>query len=94
MFHNRQFINDEFKLKHKPTVQEMYQRKFRMGNKSIVMEIEDTSGMFAFDFPAMVGVSLRSVDAVLIVFSVTDRESFNQVGKYFVSPTQPEIYIY
>ena len=70
-------------MKHKPTVQEMYQRKFRIGNKSIVMEIEDTSGMFAYDFPAMVGLSLRSVDAVLIVFSVTDRESFNQVRKIF-----------
>ena len=49
--------------KTKPTVQEMYQRSFQMGDSLITLEIEDTSGMFAYDFPAMVGVSLRSRDS-------------------------------
>ena len=67
--------------KTKPTVQEMYQRSFQMGDSLITLEIEDTSGFFAFDFPAMVGVSLRSADAVLIVFSVTDQDSWESLGR-------------
>ena len=67
--------------KTKPTVQEMYQRSFHMGDTQVTLEIEDTSGLFAYDFPAMVGVSLRSVDAVLIVFSVTDKESWECLGQ-------------
>lgn len=59
----------------------MYQRSFQMGDSLITLEIEDTSGFFAFDFPAMVGVSLRSADAVLIVFSVTDQESWDSLGQ-------------
>ena len=59
----------------------MYQRSFQMGDSLITLEIEDTSGMFAYDFPAMVGVSLRSADAVLIVFSVTDQESWDSLGQ-------------
>ena len=57
----------------------MYQRMFLMGDKSIMLEIEDTSGMFAYDFPAMVAVSLRCADAVLLVFSVTDQEQWNNL---------------
>ena len=52
-----------------------------MGDTQVTLEIEDTSGLFAYDFPAMVGVSLRSVDAVLIVFSVTDKESWDSLGQ-------------
>ncbi len=67
--------------KTKPTVQEMYQRTFQMGNTQITLEIEDTSGMFAYEFPVMLAVSLRSADAVLIVFSVTDQESWDGLGQ-------------
>ena len=69
---NRQLLGEEFNTKYKPTIQEMYQRSFLMNEKSLILEIEDTSGMFAFDFPAMFGISLRSADVVLLVFSVDD----------------------
>ena len=74
-------LGEQFLYKNKPTVQEMYQRSFQMGDTQITLEIEDTSGFFAYDFPAMVGVSLRSADAVLIVFSVTDKESWDSLGQ-------------
>ena len=38
------------------------------------------SGTFAWDFPAMVEVSLSAADAVLLVFSLEDPESLEQVG--------------
>ena len=37
--------------------------------------------MISPDFPVMVGVSLRSVDAVLLLFSVTNRDSYDQVQR-------------
>ena len=57
----------------------MYRGEFEVGSTKFTLDIEDTSGTFAWDFPAMVEVSLGHADAVLLVFSVGDRESFEQV---------------
>ena len=62
------------------TVEEMYRGEFEVGSTKFTLDIEDTSGTFAWDFPAMVEVSLGHADAVLLVFSVGDRESFEQVS--------------
>ena len=58
----------------------MYRGEFEVGSTKFTLDIEDTSGSFAWDFPAMVEVSLGHADAVLLVFSVGDRESFEQVS--------------
>ena len=47
----------------------------------MILDIEDTSGSFAQDFPAMLDVSLTSADAVLLVFDVTKEESFEEVSR-------------
>ena len=75
-----QFINKGLSHKYKPTVQEMYQREFLIGDGRVLLEMEDTSGFFAYDFPAMLDVSLSSADVVLLVFSVTDPESFDMAA--------------
>ena len=75
-----QFLYDQFKPEYKATVEEMYRGQFKVGNVKLSLDIEDTSGTFAFDFPAMVDVSLTGADAVLLVFSVADQDSFEMVG--------------
>ena len=40
------------------TVEEMYRGEFEVGSTKFTLDIEDTSGTFAWDFPAMVEVSL------------------------------------
>ena len=75
-----QFLGRELSTKYKATIQEMYNREFIMGSNKYTLEIEDTSGFFAYDFPAMLEVSLTSADAVLLVYSVADAESFNMIG--------------
>ena len=75
-----QFLYDQFQPKYKATVEEMYRGEFEVGNVKLSLDIEDTSGTFAYDFPAMVDVSIASVDAVILVFSVEDSESFEQVA--------------
>ena len=76
----KQILGEQFSGRHKATIQDMYKRNFMMGDTNILLEIEDTSGLFAFDFPAMVELSLKTVDAVLLVFSVTDKNSYEQLG--------------
>lgn len=76
-----QFLYDQFVPQYKPTVEEMYRGEFDLGpEKKLSLNIEDTSGTFAWDFPAMVEVSLSAADAVLLVFSLEDPESLEQVG--------------
>ena len=75
-----QFLYDQFQMKHNPTVQEMYRGQFEFGHLNLTLNIEDTSGSFAFDFPAMANISLAAADAVLIVFSLADTESFEKVA--------------
>ena len=60
-----QLIDKGISPRYKPTVQEMYQRDFMNGDNRILLEIEDTSGFFAYDFPAMLDVSLSSADNVI-----------------------------
>ena len=47
----------------------------------MILDIEDTSGTFAQDFPAMLEVSLTSADAVLLVFDVTQEDSFEDISR-------------
>ena len=38
-------------------------------------------GSYAYDFPSMIGVSLHSADAIIIVFSVDELESFEEARR-------------
>jgi len=75
-----QFLYDQFSADYKATVEEMYRGQFEVGTTKFTLDIEDTSGTFANDFPAMVAVSLGHADAVLLVFALDDRESFQQIA--------------
>ena len=75
-----QFLYYQFQPGYKPTVEEMYKVDLEVGSMKLSLNIEDTSGTFASDFPAMAKVSLSSADVVLLVFSVDDEDSFRKVG--------------
>ena len=75
-----QFLYDQFHKEYKPTIEEMYRGEFKVGNMKLSLDIEDTSGTFLFDFPVMVDVSLSAADAVLLVYSLADKESFEMVA--------------
>ena len=74
-----QFLYDQLPARYKPTVEEMYRGEFEIKKARLALDIEDTSGNFASDFPAMVGISLAAADAVVLVFSLDDKESFEKV---------------
>ena len=75
-----QLLYNKFLPQYKATVEEMYRGTFDVGHTKLCLNIEDTSGTFAFDFPAMLEVSLLAADAVLLVFSVDDVMSLEQVA--------------
>ena len=76
-----QFLYDSFISGYKETVDEMYHGDFDVGGCELALNIQDTGGSYVDDFPAMVGVSLASADAVLLVFSTAELRSFEEVSR-------------
>ena len=76
-----QFLYDSFICGYKETVDEMYQGEFDVCGCELALKIQDTGGSYVDDFPAMLGVSLASADAVLLVYSVADLHSFEEVSR-------------
>jgi small GTP-binding protein len=93
-----QLMHNQFEIKHRPTLQAMYRRQFQVGATKITLNIEDTGASFAEEFPAMAEVSLQHADGAVLVFSVADTESFEQVSKlkdFILSkrPTMPIVIV-
>ena len=76
-----QFLYDSFISGYKETVDEMYHGEFDVGGCELTLNIQDTGGSYVDDFPAMVDVSLASADAVLLVYSVADLQTFEEVSR-------------
>lgn len=73
-----QFLYRKFSAKYKRTVEEMHHGQFTVDGVKIDLDILDTSG--AYEFPAMRALSISSADAFVLVYSVTDPESFQQAA--------------
>ena len=53
----------------------------QVGNSKISLDIQDTGGSYVEDFPAMVKCSLASADAVLLVYSIANLNSFDYLSR-------------
>lgn len=76
-----QFLYDQYNTAYKETVEEMYRGEFEIDGTQFAINIQDTGGSYVYDFPSMVAVSLQSADAVLLVFSVDNKESFEEARR-------------
>ena len=52
-----------------------------MGGTALGLDIQDTGGSYVDEFPAMLACSLASADAVLLVYSVSDLATFEEVSR-------------
>eukprot|EP00095_Tigriopus_kingsejongensis_P011444 snap_masked-scaffold222_size251774-processed-gene-1.6 protein:Tk11444 transcript:snap_masked-scaffold222_size251774-processed-gene-1.6-mRNA-1 annotation:"gtp-binding protein rhes precursor" len=77
----RQFLYDQFSTVHKETMDDMYRGEFDIYNQTVGFDIQDVSGGYVYEFPGMRNVSLASADAFIIVYSVTDLESWEEVSR-------------
>ena len=53
----------------------------QVGNSKISLDIQDTGGSYVEEFPAMVKCSLASADAVLLVYSIANLNSFDYLSR-------------
>jgi small GTP-binding protein len=78
----RQFLYDKFNPKHTETMDDMYRGEFEDANGRLVnFDIQDVGGAFVYEFPAMRSVSLAQADAFLLVFSLDNAESWEEVNR-------------
>ena len=76
-----QFLYDSFPSGYTATVDEMYQGEFTIGGTTITLDIQDTGGAYKDDFPAMLTCSLASASAAILVYSVEDAGTFDEVSR-------------
>lgn len=72
-----QFLYDSFPTKYRRTVDEMHHGEFDLGGSRLTLDILDTAG--SFEFPAMRALSISSADAFLLVYSVDDATSWEEI---------------
>ena len=77
----QQFLYDKFSDGYTETVDDMYRGEFDIYGKTISFDIQDVSGGYVYEFPAMRTVSLASADAFILVFSMDSFESWQEVDK-------------
>ncbi|XP_022920295.1 ras-related protein Rap-2a [Onthophagus taurus] len=71
-----QFLYGTFSTKYKRTVEEMHHGNFNVTGVNLTLDILDTSG--AYEFPAMRALSISSADAFILVYDVTNADSFEE----------------
>lgn len=75
-----QFLYDAFPVLHSATVEQLYRAEYDVrGAGTLTLDILDTSG--TYEFPAMRQLAIRSADAFILVFSLDDGESFEEVRR-------------
>ena len=76
-----QFLEGIFPTKYKKTLQDIFVGQLELGGSTLLLSIEDTGGSYLQDFPAMARLSLDHADGAVLVFSVDDAESFEEVSR-------------
>lgn len=73
-----QFIYEKFPIIHFATVEQLYRTEYELRSLgTLTLDILDTSG--SYQFPAMRNLAIKSGDAFVLVFSLDDPESFEEV---------------
>lgn len=75
-----QFIQSYFVTDYDPTIEDSYTKQCVIDNKVAKLDILDTAGQE--EFSAMREQYMRSGEGFLLVFSVTDRTSFEEVSRF------------
>ncbi|XP_006460506.1 hypothetical protein AGABI2DRAFT_55947, partial [Agaricus bisporus var. bisporus H97] len=69
-----------------PTVEDTYRRLLQVDDRPCSVEVIDTAGQE--DYETLRNQWIREGDTFILVYSVTSRETFKHVGKYFQSICQ------
>ena len=75
----RRLLKDEFLEAYKATVEDLHCREYELEGTTIKVDILDTAGNL--EFPAMRRLSISTAHAFLLVYSIDDRASFDEVRR-------------
>ena len=73
------FLFKKFLQDYKATVEQMYSEDYLLDGEAITLDFLDTSG--SYEFPAMRKLYIHSADAFILVYSVSDEASFEEVSR-------------
>jgi len=76
-----QFIQSHFVQDYDPTIEDSYRKQCVIDDRVAHLDILDTAGQE--EFSAMRDQYMRSGEGFLLVFSVTDRSSFEEISKFY-----------
>ncbi|XP_064642531.1 ras-related protein Rap-2c-like [Lineus longissimus] len=71
------FFRNEFMAEYNPTVEEVYREILDADGRQVILNIFDTAG--SYQFPAMKRIYLKKGDAFVLVYSVNELSSFDEV---------------
>ena len=74
-----QFLYQQFVAEYKATVEEMYTEEYLINGLAVTLDFLDTSG--SYEFPAMRKLSIDTADAFILVYSVDDETSYEEMKK-------------
>eukprot|EP01091_Cochliopodium_minus_P021426 TRINITY_DN979_c0_g2_i8.p1 TRINITY_DN979_c0_g2~~TRINITY_DN979_c0_g2_i8.p1 ORF type:complete len:198 (-),score=35.34 TRINITY_DN979_c0_g2_i8:38-631(-) len=73
-----QLIQGHFMDEYDPTIEDSYRKQVKIGEKETVLDILDTAGKE--EFSAMRDQYLRNAEGMIIVYSITSRDSFDEIS--------------
>ncbi|XP_005801593.1 dexamethasone-induced Ras-related protein 1-like [Xiphophorus maculatus] len=73
----RRFLGEDYEEHYEPTVEDFYRKMFHIGGETYQVDLLDAAS--EKDFPAKRRLSILTGDIFLLVFSLDDRESLNEV---------------
>jgi len=71
-------LYNKFLPEHIPTVEDFHQADLRLRGRTLQLDIVDMTGHYSF--PAMTELAIACADAFVLVFNVSDEESFRHVS--------------
>ncbi|XP_059204442.1 GTP-binding protein Rhes [Centropristis striata] len=72
----QRFLGKDFEEEYEPTNEDFHRKLFHIGGEAYQIDLLDAAG--ERDFPAKRRLSILTGDSFLLVFSLDDRESFNE----------------
>lgn len=76
-----QFCSNHFVEYYDPTIEDSYRKRLVVDQQALLLEIVDTAGQDSNQedgYAALRNISVKQSDALMIVYSITSRSSFNE----------------
>ncbi|KAI5506211.1 GTPase protein [Trichomonas vaginalis G3] len=76
-----QFVQGQFVKDYNPTIEDAYNKRFSVDGRILQLNVTDTAGQD--DFAAMRTAYMRTGEGFILVYSIIDRFSFEDVEKFY-----------